>query len=1281
MPTADEILKGINSPELKEGEKDSSVSTTLSVLAGIGSGLIKIPQGFASLGATIMDLGGDTKYALEVEKFFDELNPFDEYAQKTGAGKLVEVFTNLAIPGGFAFKLADKAAKAALTAKKAGTYFQLNNPNLVKGAQKAIELNKKGKAVQFAAGAAGAGIGDAMFVANVEDVGTFGDLLGGPTQLERDEEYDATRELINRVKFGTEGALFSSVIGGVGKTIGLLSKRGKELRYSNSKIDQYLDKFASGFRSRGSKTQEFFDLERQQIGARSADVNFAQEVARGLDKNIDAIFPPLKTIFNKQVANQRTQTLKELNDALLSGKPAVNNAGEVVFGEINQTLKNNLASKFKKLGANQENIDGIFNGLNSIRKGWGEMFSALGQRLDDTKLTEFKQLFGNKFQSYLGSTYDIFQNKSLLPWVNYKPTEEVINKAKDMFKTAALKNGKKLTDEQANFYVERLIKTARMPKGFRMDKPSDPLFEIPEFFVGKTVLDDAVTQRGYISLSALPKEQQAVIKEVLGETKNPMQTILGGTGRLSLITRRNEFFDNLLKSSDELKDSGKRGMFYETRDEATLALGPNIKQVNIDPNRALEAGITNPLNGKWAITELADALAETAAMSRSNSTAAKIYESLILYPKATSQIAKTILSPFTHVRNLISAGAFATANGIVPTPSAMKEAYSALQIGLKGAQTQNELYRKLLKLGVVNSNVRLGDLTRLLEDVRFGETLTSDKALRGLLKPLSKLKSFAQDAYTAEDDFWKITSWAVERDRLNKAYTKYGIKRTLDQLDEEAASIVRNNIPNYDYVSNFVKGLRKFPIGNFVSFPAEIMRTSANIVKRALDEIGYEVTLANGKTVKPLANIGYQRLIGMGVTTAVVPAATADMFKALYNVTEDEMNAIRRYVADWSKNSTILPIRSKEGKLKYIDFSHINAYDTLAKPFESVAIAISQGAKNKDGIMDDFLRGMFNATKEIANPFISEAIWTEAATDILIRGGRTRDGVQVFNPQDTPGAKTQKIIKHLIESQAPFNYRQLERLDLAIKPIDILQKGKFDKYGQTYELGDELAGIAGFRAVAVNPERTFDFKIADFQKGVRDSRQLFTRETLRGGPVTPKQIVDAYIDANRALFGVKKNLYEDMKAARILGLEENKIINAMKDRASLKTYAAIDSGRFRPLNISKDVMRVFQENADKLGVENPFFAAQDALFKIKFDLMNVPLTEETIPNFINPFDNMPEPKVPNIQGTLPPLPNPQVMNQFGQIPSQIGSLTTQQQFASLFPNDTIGNLIAQRKTT
>ena len=94
----------------------------------------------------------------------------------------------------------------------------------------------------------------------------------------------------------------------------------------------------------------------------------------------------------------------------------------------------------------------------------------------------------------------------------------------------------------------------------------------------------------------------------------------------------------------------------------------------MDPSRKFEDGITNPLEGLYNAKEIANSLTDAAESTRSDGMIGKIYENLILYPKATSQIAKTVLSPVTHVKNFISAGAFATANGILPTPDLAKKA-------------------------------------------------------------------------------------------------------------------------------------------------------------------------------------------------------------------------------------------------------------------------------------------------------------------------------------------------------------------------------------------------------------------------------------------------------------------------------------------------------------------------------------------------------------------------------------------------------------------------------
>ena len=255
------------SDELNNAEENNSVSTIQSILSGIGSGLIQIPKGAFSLGATLYDLGAGTNKAAEVEKYFDDLTELDEKAEATTAGKITQALVNLGVPGVYGFKLGSSLAKNAITAKKTGNYFTLNNPSLIKAKNTAVDLNKrlnaKGKLATFAAGAVGGGLSDAVFVGDVEDMGTFGDLLGGPTELNRGEEgedYDPVRELINRTKFGTESALFAGLIGGTGVSLKKLADRGKDLRFSHDKLDRLLDKVAYFARARVGKTQEFFDI-------------------------------------------------------------------------------------------------------------------------------------------------------------------------------------------------------------------------------------------------------------------------------------------------------------------------------------------------------------------------------------------------------------------------------------------------------------------------------------------------------------------------------------------------------------------------------------------------------------------------------------------------------------------------------------------------------------------------------------------------------------------------------------------------------------------------------------------------------------------------------------------------------------------------------------------------------------------------------------------------------------------------------------------------------------
>ena len=76
---------------LNSAEEENEISTMESILAGIGSGLIQIPKGVFSLGATLMDLGAGTNKAAQIEKYFDDLTEWDEKAEATSAGKITEL--------------------------------------------------------------------------------------------------------------------------------------------------------------------------------------------------------------------------------------------------------------------------------------------------------------------------------------------------------------------------------------------------------------------------------------------------------------------------------------------------------------------------------------------------------------------------------------------------------------------------------------------------------------------------------------------------------------------------------------------------------------------------------------------------------------------------------------------------------------------------------------------------------------------------------------------------------------------------------------------------------------------------------------------------------------------------------------------------------------------------------------------------------------------------------------------------------------------------------------
>ncbi len=459
-------------------------------------------------------------------------------------------------------------------------------------------------------------------------------------------------------------------------------------------------------------------------------------------------------------------------------------------------------------------------------------------------------------------------------------------------------------------------------------------------------------------------------------------------------------------------------------------------------------------------------------------------------------------------------------------------------------------------------------------------------------------------------------------------------------------------MPNYAYVSDTVRALRRLPLGTFMSFPSEILRTTTNIAHRAIKEINDPA----------LRSIGYKRLLGLTTVLGVAPYGLTKGFQALYDVSNEEIDAMRRYLPEWSKNSTILPVRDEEtGDLKYVDFSHGNAYDTAIRPINTVLNNVQQGITDEKTLMPGLLRGMYEAAGELASPFISEAIYTQALVDLTLRGGRTREGQQIWTEtqlETEPGQVVQNSIEHLAEAMLPFSYPTLNRIYQAAAD-------KPSKRGEFFELPDELTGFAGFRVVKLDPVKSLGFKLADYQRGLRESRRLFTggdEGLLKGGPKTPQDVLQRFIAANKARFNVQKEMRKDLLAANILGAPSRNIRKEFNERQLSNDFRRLTRAKFSPFVPSDNIRKEFRQIEQNIGIVNPYEQARPAIRAVLNNLKGLNL-DMNFNDVVDPIDfmEMLPTEEPLVQTPLPPTPMPNlgIINQETQLATAQGLTPTE----------------------
>ena len=438
------------------------------------------------------------------------------------------------------------------------------------------------------------------------------------------------------------------------------------------------------------------------------------------------------------------------------------------------------------------------------------------------------------------------------------------------------------------------------------------------------------------------------------------------------------------------------------------------------PNKLGDAIYTPPISGMFTTENIAQGLIHGALNNLGSITKNIYYQAIIMAPKGLIQAGKTVGGPFTHARNFTSGAVTMVALGNVKYALTNPAVFGkALWRSLNTIQPQiiwrnkpgvnytaganvnaselkqggQALYKFLLDEGMVNSSAVYRDVMGLIDDTQKIGWLQTIWGKMG-----SRTKSFikaAQQLYVAEDDIWKIANFFIEDQKLHDAYAaalKKGLIRGNElpsdlEIMKMATKKIREFMPNYAYVSELVQASRRSPLGNFVSWSAEQVRTNTNIVMAAKADIKNPI----------FKQMGYERLFGWAFTMAAIPPLAVWGGMTMYGITKEQLYAIKEFVPWFSKDSTIIPVY-EDGEYKYIDFSRAFFYDVVTNPMQSIITSLE--TNKDDPVLPATVKGMAAGLARFVEPFVAESIWIGGFLDVFIRGGVTRKGTRIWNEEE-----------------------------------------------------------------------------------------------------------------------------------------------------------------------------------------------------------------------------------------------------------------------------------------
>ena len=843
-----------------------------------------------------------------------------------------------------------------------------------------------------------------------------------------------------------------------------------------------------------------------------------------------------------------------------------------------------------------------------------ETAELLNKELLNTKKTfanllpegDLKGFMLNNIKSYMRKSFATFSNPEYMASPKLKSAaskwilENVVKKNKDIRESALkeLKTGK-MTDNQALEEMAESL-TNKILVHTKQDGV-DPL-RILQNISKDTLRSDKLIRTG--------EELPDVIKKLLGEENNLKSSVLQTTSHAITQAVNKQTLDKLAKIGID------EGWLFKDKTIADARRMFDVEKVgDLKGLGLLKTGMSK----LFASKDMAKAL-KGAPGTFDNWIQSSVYRNILQFKVAT-QFGKTVLSPVTQVRNVSSASMFPLANGHIGGRASVTESIKMVVDDIFGAGKvidEGKFIKNLenkIRLGVIDENIVASELQAVLKDIKAGAKVKNMDSLIARLAD-SKMIKTATRVYAGGDNLWKwygheyvksqmksmyknvddIAKWTEEivGRKFDKLNTFTGKAKTFDEaIDEAAAWQIRNTYPTYSKVPQVIKDLRKLPFGNFVSFPAEMIRTTFNILSIGAKE----ATSSNPQ----LRQMGYRRLLGAFVTLGGAEKGVSTLAQNLTGTTMEQIDSYKRSLsAPWDSRAAILPVNKWEnGVGKAINFSYFSPYDVISQPFRATIKTIEEGKLKQRDVGDTMFKLFFGEDgpiRKLIDPFVSQSIALEKTSDVMPsnlllggRGGSTKTGSKVYSDTDSDQDKFIKSLAHIFKGVRPTF------IDTGDKLIKGFTKD-IKKGGQPVNLQDELlAMLSGIRIINVDVPRTMQYKITEYNRNIRSvttAEKFFSLQDFqqRG----PDVLANEFKNIQEENFKVNQDFYFILKDAQTVGVSERELkkllrkrnISSSKARKLLKgeniPYTAYDS---RMKNRVKEAEKIAKERGVKIEKE------------------------------------------------------------------------------------------------